>query len=321
MKNLLWLFLLASLSLQAQVKAGKKYLNKKQYEAAFNAFTLDLEHKKNGAEAAFLLAKLYINKDFPEKNTLKAYQYSQKALEKLKKADAKTLAHLQKQGIGNLSIKKLQADISTLAYDEAMSGNNVSQLDTFLMVYDAQISSQTEKASQKRNQLAFEAAQRENTWSAYKAFFSKYHANAKVYSPQIDSVAQLELFESYIRQHGWYAYGSFGQDYPDNPYVQDSALAVKFILRTQKNTWEAYEEFYKDYPKSKFVRIAADSLLRLAERSQRMELFDFWVRTFPDHPAHRRAWKGLYQLFKVKSREEEFKQNYPNCPLKAEDLY
>lgn len=320
LRSLVLLLLCATLfaaAATAQVKNGLKLLAKKQYSAAQAAFEADLENATEQACAAYYLAELHSNADYVNGFApSQAFQYIEKAIKYAQKANPKARKLIDKRSLGMLTMRRRREDIINLALDQAEKVHTAAAYDQFIATYTGLNVAQTERIAHARNRLAYDEATKTNSADGWERFWQSYRPSLEKYSPAIARDAEKQLFEAYIRQHSWGDFYTFATRYEDNPFVRDSAAAIKMQMTVRKNTIPDYKDFLRAYPKSPFVKIATDSIYQLTMRSADIENYDYFVRNFPTYPQLPALWKAYYPLFcrEQAGCPDAFYKHYPQAP-------
>jgi len=314
-KGLFLTLLLSSFSIQAQVKKGLKFVEKKQYDKAILAFEKDLSNPKEQAAAEFSLAQIYGNPKIEQADLEKGYNFANQALATAAKVDEATKKKLNERKMGLMSMRSLRDKIVVAALDKATKENTSSAYNDFLRIYKELSKPQLQKAHNNRNQAAFNEAKAAKTGTAMEDFWRLYAESCLTYSPELYKIAEKELLEAYIRQNSWSSFTDFASRYPENVYVKDKDAAVKMQLSADKNTITSYRSFLEAYPTSPFAKIATDSIHSHTLQSANLENFDYFVRTFPNYPNNSDIWNGLYKLFcQTSTCPADFYKSYPNAP-------
>jgi hypothetical protein len=314
---LLVLFLCASLFAQAQVKNGLKLLPKKQYTLAQSAFEADLENATEQACAAYYLAELHSKVDYVEGFELpKAFGYIEKAIKFAQKANPKARKLIEKRGLGLLTMRRRREDLINQALDLAEKTHTAAAYDQFIGTYTGLNVAQTERIAHARNRLAFDETLKINTGDAWERFWQSYRESLEKHSKTLAREAEKYLFEAYIRQHSWGDFYGFAARYEDNPFVKDSAAAIKMQMTVRKNSLPDYKDFLRGYPKSPFAKIAIDSIFALTMRSADIENYDYFTHSFPNYPELPALWKAYFPLFcrEQTGCPDAFSKKYPQAP-------
>ena len=90
-----------------------------------------------------------------------------------------------------------------------------------------------------------------------------------------------------------------------------------YQLPTSKNI-EDFKTFLIGYPNSPFAKLAKDNIMAISLKEDDIELYDYFVRTFPNHPNSNQLIVKYYQ--KLLGMQEikipsDFSKIYPDIPI------
>lgn len=304
----------------AQVSKGKKYLAKREYELAIEAFENDLEKPLNIPFSLEALGNIYFDKSYKEYDLFKAYKYYQRAVDEYKKLSSKDKRKLQNKGFSRLAISKKMKDIADLEMRTVEKNKAVLMANTYLEHYQDIIDTrQRKKVNQWRNQWALDAAQKVNTYEVHVNVLKNYEVSFMEYTPELYKQLQQALLETYIAENGWMKYPNFEEEYPDHIYVKEDEAAYALIRLYRKRSLETMKEYIRAYPNSLFVKFAKDYLYELTIKQDKLEAYDYFLRTYPNYEDNNTMWEEFYQQYIAKKGQLaviDFAQQYPEYPLK-----
>ncbi len=308
--------LLANVSF-GQSKKGIKYLDKGEYEKALMAFEADLEAKETKPVAEYWLVKLFSNKKYEEFDLQKAHDYALNAQKSLRKAGSNVRKKIQKDGISNAALRKMQRNLTNRLFTKVVEDNQVSGYNGFLERCKMASSPQIETASKNRNKKALSDAQEKNIFSEYKVFIDKYHKNAQKLNPDLAIQAEKLLFESYIKKNSWSMYFNFRETYPQNIYSLDSAGGFDMVKIVRKKELSIFKTYQKAHPNSPFMKFAKDNMFDIIMEGRDSREYDFFVRNFPNYERNDKLWPIFYKLYIQDNGQKgvvKFYKEYPEYP-------
>jgi outer membrane protein OmpA-like peptidoglycan-associated protein len=307
-----------STSLNAQIKKGKKLVEKGDYEAAIEAFEDDLEKVTSQPISLYELAKIYFTKRYAGYDIEKAYQYISRAIKEYEGLSRANKSKVQGKGLSNLSLKKFQSNVVLAAFNITSKAKDLSQAEHFLKLYTTAGKQQVEKMTIIRDELAFEQASKQNSFAAFLDFFNQHEITAERFNQDLLIRAQKKLLESYIKEKGWKMYPSFEEKYIDNIYVKDPKAAYDLIKIVRKNSLKEYQEFTEAYPHSPFNKFAEDYMFALIMAETNIVDYDYFVRAYPNYEKKEEIWLRFYRLYLQEHGThavKEFAQAYPDYPF------
>ena len=300
-----------------QYKKGVKYLDKGEYDKALAAFEADLEDKDTKPVAEYWLVKLFSDKNYEEVDLQKAHDYALSAQKSLRKTSSNVRKKIQKEGVSNAALRKMQRNLTNRLFDKVVTNNEVDGYNNFLEKCKMASAPQIETASKNRNEKALSDAQQKNTFEEYKAFIEKYHENAQKLNPDLAIEAEKLLFESYIKKNSWTMYFNFREIYPQNIYSLDSAGGFDMVKIVRKKELSVFKAYQKAHPISPFMKFAKDNMFDIIMAGKDTREYDYFVRNFPDYERNDELWPVFYKLYIQDNGQKgvvEFYEEYPDYP-------
>lgn len=307
-----------STSLNAQIKKGKKLVEKGDYEAAIEAFEDDLEKVTSQPISLHELAKIYFTKRYAGYNIEKSYQYISRAIKEYDDLSRANKSKVQGKGLSILSLKKFQSNVVLAAFNVTSKANDLSRAERFLKLYTTAGKQQVEKMTIIRDELAFEEASKQNSFAAFSDFFNQHEITAERFNQDLLIRAQKKLLESYIEEKSWKMYPSFEEKYIDNIYVKDPKAAYALMKIVRKKSLKEYKSFTEAYPNSPFNKFAEDYMFALIMAETNIVDYDYFVRAYPNYEKKEEIWLRFYRLYLQEhgtNAVKEFAQAYPEYPF------
>jgi outer membrane protein OmpA-like peptidoglycan-associated protein len=307
-----------STSLNAQIKKGKKLVEKGDYEAAIEAFEDDLEKITSQPISLHELAKIYFTKRYGGYDIEKSYQYISRAIKEYEDLSRANKNKVQGKDFSILSLKKFQSNIVLAAFNITSKAKDLSRAERFLKLYTTAGKQQVEKMTILRDELAFEEASKQNTFATFADFFSQHEITVDRFNQDLLIRAQKKLLESYVAEKGWQLYPSFEEKYRDNIYVKDSKAAYELIKIVRKKSLKEYQAFTEAYPHSPFNKFAQDYMFALIMAETNIVDYDYFVRAYPNYEKKEKIWLRFYRLYLQEhgiDSVKEFAQSYPDYPF------
>ena len=256
---ILLLALLVTSSISAQTSKAEKHHERQEFDDALQTYRSALADDPNDPQALFGLARLYADSLFPQHQLDTAYQYVDRADRAFRKMPYKERNKLQKRGMNSTELRNFEKEVVNQAFREALEQNTLAALEHALEHFPKPAYKLKSEAGRRINLLAFEEAQEQGSMAAYEALLDEYGPGLQERSPGLYRQAEEAFFEAFLREKGWTELRAFTKAYPDNPYVQDTALLAFQQLRTQSDPLR-YQEFLTAFPDSRFRPMARDSL-------------------------------------------------------------
>ena len=307
-----------STSLNAQIKKGKKLVEKGDYEAAIEAFEDDLEKVTSQPISLHELAKICFTKRYAGYDIEKAYQYISRAIKEYDDLSRANKSKVQGKGLSILSLKKFQSNVVLAAFNVTSKAKDLSRAEHFLKLYTTAGKQQVEKMTIIRDELAFEEASKQNSFAAFSDFFNQHEITAERFNGDLLIRAQKKLLESYIKEKGWKMYPSFEEKYIDNIYVKDPTAAYDLMKIVRKKSLKEYQAFTEAYPYSPFNKFAEDYMFALIMAETNIVDYDYFVRAYPNYEKKEEIWLRFYRLYLQEHGTpavKEFAQAYPDYPF------
>ncbi len=317
-----------SLSLQAQVRKGYKFLERMRYSEALQAFSEKPRNAREEVMAAYGLALLYNEPGFSAFMPAEAYKYYLEAEEKyheLSYEDRKKLDEVSLVLLNNLRRKiEEQAFRMTEAYD------NVEDWNLFLKTYTKASAKLKSKAERRRNELLFKQAQQEGSLEAWGNLMRDYGKSLRRYNESLFRQLDSELFSAYFTLHEVEDYEAFAKQYPASAFAKPCTEGAKnpclpdFLQQLkEKGDVEGLFDFAERYPHTSFQRAAVDALSDLLSRHGSEEDCKRFIDAYAGYTsAARSVWMKLYENYKFRhplfEDLREFLRLYPNFPFKEQ---
>lgn len=319
-RNFAFLFLLFSLQINAQIKKGERFLKKGEYDNAIQFFE-NMVFSNDADEAVmaeYYLSKVHFTTQFENYDLIKAHEFVNSAIKRYEKLEDKDVKNLQKKDIGILTLQSHKKQIVTAAYVKAKKDNTYKSYQDYLNNYEGPSPVQYDNIVRWRNEQGLQEAQHRGRFHFYENLYQKYRESFAKYNPEDFVTLQKELFESYIGEWTWNSYNTFANRYPDNVYIADSAAAVEYRPIANSKNVEDFKTFLIGFPESPFAKLAKDRIMEIALTEDDIELYDYFIRTFPAHPnSNQLIVKYYHKLLGMQEIKTpaDFSKIYPDIPI------
>lgn len=313
-------FLITASQVSGQIRKGERYLKKDLYDKAIQVFenTVFDASVDESIIAEYYLAKIHATPEYENYDLEKAHEFIKSAIKRYKKLDDKAIRRLQKKDIGILTLKSQKKQVVTTAYIKAKNLNTYEAYQYFLNNYEGPSPVQYENIIRWRNTQGLKEAQQRNRFHSYQDLYKKHHESFAKYSPENFIVLQQLLFESYINEWSWNSYTTFANNYPQNIYVVDSAAAAEYRLIANSTNIDDFKTFLIGYPNSPFALLAKDNIFASIIEKDNIELYDYALRTFPNHrKINTLVFKYYQKLLSIQEIQSpnDFSKLYPHIPI------
>jgi len=312
------LILSASISSSQSLKKAFNAINSGKYDvASTQLYGLLLKEPDNPA-AQFLLAQMYMAKDFSKRNLDSANKYIQKSSEGLKKEyKAKDLEKLQTtSGWREVTVTELQQKINDEAFHTTDSINKIESWNHFITTYTT--SARIPDAISKRNDAAFQEAMQKNSSASLKEFITAYPEAIQI--PTAKSHYETLIYREQTADSTWQSYKNFMDDYPNSPYASAAKKNYERLLYldfTRMHTADAYAAFVQQHPESPYKTAAEDSVYALYIHDDQIGSYLAFIKNFPTDRHVNAAWERIYEKETPLFTTETFRKflaKYPNYP-------
>jgi len=238
--------LLFSVASFGQAKRALSLIEKQKYETAFDLLSNGLAKDTTSASIPFVLAKLYLEQDWPQNQLDSAFYFSERSLYKYDLLDEKHLDKHIKDGFGKTRLLTLKKHIDKLAFEVAKQRGTEIDYQEFIDRHtDA---AELDSAIYLRNEQAYITASRINTLTSYNQFLDKY-PNAVDWE-KADATYQRILYVESTESGKLKAYKAFVKEHPKSPY-REEAINHIYTIEVGRNSIKSILGFVTEYPKSR----------------------------------------------------------------------
>lgn len=236
-------------------------------------------HQRHPAGAAYGLALITARTDNPFHDPNRAHNYIQEAIWSYAVSSTAERNRLQKLGVTDSVLFRLQQSIDSLGLKAAIKAGTVAALDLYIDSYCH--SPLITDATTARNARAYSEAVGVHTWQAYLHFIEQY--------PQA-----TEVTEARARYH-----------------------ELLYTSSTASGTLSSFEQFLNDYPESPYRLQAEDAVYRLSVPRHTVDEYHAFIQSHPSNRNVTDVWKRIYGLavndFSAASIAR-FKEKFPDYP-------
>ncbi|MCR9172596.1 MAG: WG repeat-containing protein [bacterium] len=243
---ILLMLLLSATSWAGRIEKGYKALHVYDYFTAKKHFTKALKY--NESPGAQGLAIIYYRDDNPFHSYDSALVYIERSIATFDMVKERKKLKYAKFGFTKDSLYAIRQDISTHFYKEAFETHSVLTLTQFIERHPW--AQEVDEATQLRDSLAFFNAVEVNTSIAFKGFMDLY-PNSQYYELARDNYYDVQFLES-TTDGSISSFLQFIEENPSSPLRPEAEKKI-FELATAENTSEVYEEFIRDYPDNPHV--------------------------------------------------------------------
>lgn len=314
-KGLPLLFLLMSvLTVAAQVKEGNTYLEKKDYEAAFEAFEAENKKPHTIAEATFRMAQIMATPEAPQYHLDSAYHYVQRARKKYLQLSNGKRKKLDKAGAGRRDMSKLRNDIADSALAQIIRNPSVKAYEKFFNTFERMSRRTEEEALDSMVVTLKKVFAREKDYERLANLFDRYGDEIRKRDFEGYNVVEKNLFTAFVQENGWKQLDVFEKRFHRSMFSMDQSKEDFKKIRTSGNP-ENYRRFIKYYPRSPYLPLAEDSLAmiqnrRLAQQQSSKQLLNI-IQNSNDSKELAAADQALYPRFEEIMTVEELEAAIP----------
>lgn len=262
-----------------RITSALKYLQKKKYTEARALLDKELKKDSLNAGAKYVYALYFSDKENPHYHIDTAYICIKQALQWFAKTPEKQRKEWQKANIDVPNAQKLKTQIEQQAFEQAQIHNSLEKWKFFIEFYAEAM--QVQQATEALHALAWQEAQRKKTIEGYEYFIQTYPLATQI--PQAITQRDKLIFEK----------------------------------ETQEKTYQSYFNFLLKYPQNQFVNQAANEIFYYSVALHTIEVYENFVREFPQAEATQKAWAWLQTLVTQKNGFTYFLNRYPQNPLRT----
>jgi hypothetical protein len=283
---MLWLLVTATSAQAGTLERAYDALQRYDYFKAKKLLQRCSNRQPTGS--GYGLALIYYRKDNPFSDNTRAHNQILSAKFSYPKSTSAQKKRLLKLGVDYYSIKKLEAQIDSVALSQALQTGLVVAMDTYLEVHCN--SRWDSLAIVNRDAFAFRDAEKINSYPAYNDFMLRYPKSL--------------LFQE----------------------AQSRYDRVLFETKTADSSLVAYELFVTEYPDSPYRGVAEDAIFKLSVGGMDIDSYRTFIRKHPTNRNKDEAWMKLYSLYTADGSSTTIAQfwiDYPDFPFKetiTEDL-
>ncbi|GAB4403437.1 MAG: hypothetical protein OHK0053_28240 [Microscillaceae bacterium] len=244
-----------------RITGALKQIEKGDFEKAREQLLKEGEKNPESAGLAHVWALYFFNAQNPAFHLDSAYLFVQRALKFYPQTEAKSLGEWSKEGLQPESAQALQSQIEEKAFEETKVANTLEAYQSFLLRFPA--APQIGEATALRNQKAWQKTETENTLRAYEDFMTQYPQAVQI--PEATLRRDRFIFQGETRLGTLTAFERFVKTYPQNQF-REEALRRIFYLRTLPHRPEVYEDFVRQFPESATAELALEWLWLFYEK-------------------------------------------------------
>lgn len=233
-------------------------MQKGKWASAHQSLKKALSKDSVNAEAHFVYALFFLNKDNPDFQLDSAYRFANRAL-----ADYAVSTPRQKDRLARIPIDSgvllaVRSAIDSIAFEQARRINTENGYIDFISRFSYAL--QKKEAIELRNEVAFLEALRINTTSSYSDYLKKYPESLR--AKEVSQRYEQLLFTEHTKDGKLASYVKFIGEYPKTTFRETIEKKI-FEVSTAAGGTGDYEKFLKDFPESKFRNRALNILYYL----------------------------------------------------------
>ncbi|NJL15440.1 MAG: hypothetical protein HC913_22155 [Microscillaceae bacterium] len=267
-----------------RITGALKQIEKGDFDKAREQLLKEAEKNPESAGLAHVWAVYFFNAQNPAFHLDSAYLFVQKALKYYPQTEAKTLEGWAKEGLRLESAQSLQSQIEEKAFEVSKAVDTPEAYQSFLLRFPN--APQIGEATALRNQRAWQKTEAENTLRAYEDFIAQYPQAAQI--PEASLRRDRFIFQGETRLGTLAALERFVKTYPQNQFREDAIQRI-FYLRTLPHRPEVYEDFVRQFPESATAELALEWLWLFYEKKRQAAEFAAL------YPAYARRIQALQQ--------------------------